>query len=97
MSAEKQRDYLKQATGWKVTNGTMIEREFRFKDFDEALSFVNKVGAIAQEENHHPDISLHNYNRVKISLTTHKIKGLSRNDFIMAAKINEIMPPVLIA
>lgn len=64
-----------------------ISREFAFKDFAEALVFVNKVGAIAQAEDHHPDIHWW-WNKVKLELTTHAINGLSNNDFIMASKIN---------
>src|SRR3989344_1157457 len=73
---------------WDVVNDKLIEREFKFKDFKEALAFVNKVGAIAESEGHHPDINLHAYKKVLITLSTHAIKGLSENDFILAAKID---------
>ncbi len=72
---------------WKLVDETHIERLFRFKDFQKALDFVNAVGGIAEEEGHHPDVEL-GWGRAKIILMTHKIKGLSRNDFIMAAKID---------
>jgi 4a-hydroxytetrahydrobiopterin dehydratase len=79
---------LKQVPGWKSnTEATVISRMFTFKNFSEALAFVNKVGAIAEEEGHHPDIEF-GWGRVRITLTTHAIKGLSENDFIVAAKIN---------
>ena len=60
--------------------------------FTEALAFVNKVGEIAEAEDHHPDIRIHGYRNVDLDLSTHSIGGLSQNDFIMAAKINELIP-----
>jgi 4a-hydroxytetrahydrobiopterin dehydratase len=80
--------HLPEVPDWAIVEDKKIEKEFKFKDFKESLAFINKVGAIAEEENHHPDINLHNWNKVKISLSTHAIKGLSDNDFIMAAKID---------
>ncbi len=74
---------------WKVIDEHKLEREFKFKDFKEALDFVNKVGALAEEEQHHPDIYL-TWGKVKINLWTHKINGLHTNDFILAAKIDEL-------
>jgi len=76
---------------WTLSiEGKHIYKRFKFKDFKEALSFVNKVGAIAENEGHHPDIHLLDYKFVAIDLTTHAIGGLSQNDFIVAAKINAI-------
>lgn len=72
---------------WTVLDDSQIERRFKFKDFVSALEFVNKVGALAEEETHHPDLEL-GWGRVVVRLMTHKIKGLSYNDFIMAAKID---------
>lgn len=66
-----------------------IEREFKFKDFREAMSFVNKVAEIAEGEGHHPDMEI-KYNKVEIELSTHAIHGLSENDFIVAAKIDKL-------
>ncbi|MFZ0565426.1 MAG: 4a-hydroxytetrahydrobiopterin dehydratase [Chlamydiales bacterium] len=74
---------------WKVVNEHHIEKEFRFKDFAEALVFINKVGALAEEEQHHPDVHL-SWGKARIVLWTHKINGLSENDFILAAKIDQI-------
>lgn len=74
---------------WKVKDNTQIERTFKFKDFKEALEFTNKVGAIAEAEGHHPDLSL-TWGKVIVTLWTHKIKGLHENDFIMAAKIDSL-------
>ncbi|HVZ12267.1 MAG TPA: 4a-hydroxytetrahydrobiopterin dehydratase [Patescibacteria group bacterium] len=79
--------YLK--TQWDIVDGKKIERMFKFKDFREAMEFVNKVADIANEEDHHPDILI-NYSRVTITLWTHAIGGLSANDFIVAAKIEKI-------
>ena len=75
--------------GWKVVDNKRIEKSFRFKDFKGALEFVNHVGALAEEEGHHPDIKL-GWGYVDIQLMTHKINGLSQNDFILASKIDQI-------
>jgi 4a-hydroxytetrahydrobiopterin dehydratase len=66
-----------------------IEREFKFKDFRQAMAFVNQVADAANEQDHHPDIYI-SYSRVRLILSTHKIGGLSRNDFILAAKIDQL-------
>lgn len=66
-----------------------ISKKFEFKNFSDALKFVNSVGELAEAEGHHPDIEL-GWGKVNIFLTTHAINGLSQNDFIMAAKINKI-------
>lgn len=68
------------------------QREFRFKDFGKAMEFVNEVAEVAEEQDHHPDICVF-YNKVNLTLSTHKIGGLSRNDFILAAKIDELPLP----
>lgn len=74
--------------GWTISDDTKsISKKYTFKDFKEALDFVNKVGAIAEKEGHHPDIEL-GWGKVNITLTTHAIGGLSQNDFIIAAKID---------
>jgi 4a-hydroxytetrahydrobiopterin dehydratase len=73
---------------WNVVDEKVLEKKYKFKDFMEALAFINKVGALAEEEGHHPDILLHGWNKVKIMLTTHAIGGLSENDFIMGSKID---------
>lgn len=64
-----------------------VSREFIFKDFRQAMDFVNRVARVAEEQGHHPDILI-SYKKVKLTLSTHKAGGLSRNDFIMAAKID---------
>lgn len=72
---------------WQVKENKYIERIFKFKNFKEALDFTNKVGNLAEEEGHHPDIYL-SWGRVVIKLWTHKIGGLHENDFILAAKVD---------
>lgn len=82
-----------QIPGWEVTaDASGISRHYTFRNFQEALDFVNKVGRLAEEEGHHPDIHLTDYKRVIIELSTHAINGLSNNDFILAAKINKDGP-----
>lgn len=77
------------ADGWHLIDDQRIEKEFHFKDFREALAFTDVVGETAEAENHHPDIGL-GWGRVVICLSTHKIHGLSENDFILAAKIDAL-------
>ena len=74
---------------WKIVDEHHLEREFVFKNFQEALAFTNKIGEIAEQEDHHPDILL-SYGKVKVQLWTHKIDGLSESDFILAAKYDNI-------
>ena len=82
---------LAQTPGWELREGKRIERTFKFKNFREALGFVDRVGGLAEEEGHHPDITF-GWGYATVSLHTHKIKGLHENDFIMAAKINALAP-----
>jgi len=82
---------LREVPQWKVINGKQIEREFHFKDFKTALAFVNSVGKIAEKEVHHPNINLHGWNKVTLTLYTHAIGGLSKNDFIVAAKVDGLL------
>ena len=79
----------KQVREWKVVDGHHLTRGFKFKNFVDALAFVNKVGALAEEEGHHPDILL-TWGKVEVSTYTHKIDGISQNDFILAARINKL-------
>src|SRR3954463_14445245 len=75
--------------GWKVVNEHHLEREYKFKNFREALDFTNKVGELAEQQGHHPDIYLA-WGKVVLTLWTHKIDGLTESDFIFAAKVDEI-------
>jgi 4a-hydroxytetrahydrobiopterin dehydratase len=82
--------FLAQTPGWELRDqAKRIERTYKFKNFREALGFVDGVGALAEEEGHHPDITF-GWGYATIALHTHKIKGLHENDFIMAAKINAL-------
>ncbi len=76
---------LRDLVGWQSLNGS-IRKEFRFKSYIDGLEFAQSVGKIAEQQNHHPDILIR-WRRVEITLSTHSIKGLSPNDFIMAAKV----------
>jgi 4a-hydroxytetrahydrobiopterin dehydratase len=76
--------------GWRIVEEHHLEKEFRFPDFAEALSFTNAVGAIAEREGHHPDIHLA-WGKVTVTIWTHKIEGLTRSDFVLAAKIDQIL------
>jgi 4a-hydroxytetrahydrobiopterin dehydratase len=75
--------------GWKILDEQKLEKEFKFPDFAQALQFVNRVGEVAEKENHHPDIYF-TWGQARIQIWTHKIHGLTENDFILAAKINEL-------
>lgn len=90
MTLEEASKYLKQLHGWNLIESS-ISRDFNFKNFKSALGFVVQVGGIAEEEGHHPDIFLYSWNKVRLTLSTHVIKGLSENDFILAAKINRMI------
>jgi len=76
-----------EAPGWTLRDSKHLQKEFKFKDFQSALEFVNKVGAIAEKEGHHPNIEF-GWGFARILLWTHAIDGLSENDFILAAKIS---------
>lgn len=72
-----------------IDGGRILARTWTFKDFKNTMAFVNKVAVVAEEESHHPDLSI-SYNTLSLELTTHAIEGLSENDFILAAKIDTI-------
>lgn len=80
---------LEQVEGWSVVSEHHLERTYKFPDFATALAFVNHVGALAEEQGHHPDILLA-WGKVTITIWTHKIDGLTESDFILAAKCDEI-------
>jgi 4a-hydroxytetrahydrobiopterin dehydratase len=81
---------LKQVPQWTISSDAKtISRDFKFKDFAEAMKFVNSVAVIAESEGHHPDIHI-SWNKVRLDLTTHAIGGLSENDFIVAAKVDAV-------
>lgn len=83
--------FLKDVPGWQLTEDARgLYREYNTKDFMAAVDLINKVAGIAEGEQHHPDIHLTGYRKLRIDLSTHKINGLSENDFIVAAKINTL-------
>ncbi len=91
MKPEEIEEYKKKISPeWKVIDNIKLQREFHFKDFRQAMKFVNKVADVANIENHHPDIYIF-YSLVKIELWTHAISGLFKNDFILAAKIEKLI------
>ena len=75
--------------GWEVVKEHHVEKTFTFPDFQTALDFTNKVGAIAEQEGHHPDIHLA-WGKVRVVIWTHKINGLTESDFVLAAKVEKI-------
>ena len=81
---------LSQVSAWQVEDNIKIKKEFTFKNFSRAINFVNQVAKIAEKEGHHPDVLIHSYKKVLITLSTHAISGLSENDFILASKIDRI-------
>lgn len=74
---------------WEVIDDRKIKREFKFKDFRETMAFVNRIAEIANAEDHHPDLRI-SYDRLTVELVTHAIGGLSKNDFIVASKIDRL-------
>ena len=74
---------------WKVLNEQRLEKQFKFRDFRHALEFVNRVGEVAENQNHHPNIYF-TYGEARIQIWTHSAKGLTENDFILAAKIDDL-------
>lgn len=80
---------LQQLDSWEAVNDHHLRREFKFKDYAEALTFVNRLSEIAEEQGHHPDICF-GWGRVEVLIWTHKINGLTESDFILAAKIDQL-------
>ena len=79
-----------QVSGWRVVDGHHLEKDYTFPDFKTALDFVNRVGEIAEQEGHHPDLYL-TWGKVGVKTWTHKIDGLTESDFILAAKIDHLL------
>jgi 4a-hydroxytetrahydrobiopterin dehydratase len=75
--------------GWRIVDGHHLERDFKFQDFRGALAFTNRVGELAEAQNHHPDIYLA-WGKVKLTLWTHKVDGLTESDFVFAAKVDRL-------
>ncbi len=80
---------LGQLRGWEVTDKSHLRKSWSFPDFNSALEFVNRVGELSERENHHPDLYF-SWGKAQVELWTHKVNGLTENDFILAAKIDEL-------
>jgi 4a-hydroxytetrahydrobiopterin dehydratase len=89
LSETDRNEKLNKLNGWQYRNN-QIEKEFSLKDFKSALSFVNKLGEEAEKMDHHPDINIHSYNKVRITLSTHSEGGVTGKDFNLAEKIENI-------
>ena len=90
LTAEEIAPLMTQLDGWSVDGFKKLTRTYTFPDFVQALAFVNRAGAVAEEEGHHPDLFL-TWGKVGVELTTHAIGGLSENDFILAAKLDQAL------
>jgi 4a-hydroxytetrahydrobiopterin dehydratase len=89
LTADEIRPLQAQVNDWTVVNNHHLERQFKFPDFKTALAFVDRVGALAEEQGHHPDIFL-TWGKVGVTIWTHKIDGLTESDFILAAKVDQL-------
>ena len=90
MTPAEAEEALRSLDGWDPRDGsTRIHKHYRFKDFRQAMRFVNALAELAEDEGHHPDFTVH-YNTVDVTLWTHAVGGLSENDFIVAAKLDEL-------
>jgi 4a-hydroxytetrahydrobiopterin dehydratase len=88
LAGEALAELQRRLPSWKVIEEHHLEKSFPFPDFAKALAFVVRIGAVAEEEGHHPDIGL-SWGKVDVKIYTHKIAGLTESDFILAAKIDE--------
>ncbi len=89
LKGEKLVELAQQVAGWEVVEEHHLAKSFPFPDFRKALAFVNRVGELAEEQGHHPDIYL-TWGKADITIWTHKINGLTESDFILAAKIDQL-------
>jgi 4a-hydroxytetrahydrobiopterin dehydratase len=89
LAGDQLKSLEREVPGWLVVNGHHLKRTFTFPDFRSALAFVNRVGELAEEQGHHPDILLA-WGKAEITTWTHKIDGLTESDFVMAAKIDQL-------
>jgi 4a-hydroxytetrahydrobiopterin dehydratase len=89
LEGEEIRKLLKELDGWEVVSEHHLKKRYKFGDFRESLAFVNRVGELAEQQGHHPDICF-GWGQAEITIWTHKIDGLTESDFILAAKIDEL-------
>jgi len=90
MKGEQINEMSSQLPEWQVVNEHHLQRAYRFQDFRETLDFVNRVGELAEEQGHHPDICF-GWGKADITIWTHKIDGLTESDFVLAAKIDKLL------
>ena len=91
LAEQKIRDYLKELDHWQLDkSGKIIVRDYTLKNFMAGINFMSRVAEIAEQENHHPDLHLTGYRKLRIELSTHAAGGLTENDFILAARINQL-------
>ena len=90
MQGEEIKQFSSQLPYWEVVNEHHLQRSFRFKDFLETLDFVNRIGELAEEQGHHPDICF-GWGKADVTIWTHKIDGLTQSDFVLAAKIDKLL------
>ncbi|OVE79873.1 4a-hydroxytetrahydrobiopterin dehydratase [bacterium J17] len=88
LTAGEQLHLLDQLSEWSIENSHHLEKDYKFKNFKDALDWLNKIAEISEEENHHPDLYV-GWGKVGIKIWTHKVDGLTTNDFILAAKIDQ--------
>ncbi len=90
MESEEIGRFSSQLPEWQVVNEHHLERNYRFQDFRETLDFVNRIGELAEEQGHHPDICF-GWGKANVTIWTHKIDGLTESDFVLAAKIDKLL------
>ena len=90
IKGEQIKEMSSQLPDWQVVNEHHLQRLYRFKDFRETLDFVNRVGELAEEQGHHPDVCF-GWGKADITIWTHKIDGLTESDFVLAAKIDKLL------
>jgi 4a-hydroxytetrahydrobiopterin dehydratase len=90
LSREQVQASLRTVSGWKVSRGKAIAKKYRFRNFKQAMRFVNRIAKLAEKMQHHPDIGLQNYNEVVLSSTTHDEGGVTECDFKLAKAIDRI-------
>jgi 4a-hydroxytetrahydrobiopterin dehydratase len=89
LRGEALQSHLQELDGWSAVEGHHLHKEFKFPDFVTALAFVNRIGEVAEREQHHPDLLL-TWGKVRVEIWTHSIDGLSESDFVLAAKIDRL-------
>ena len=91
LSVKEAKELLVQLSGWNLSNdSSCLWREYAMKDFRSAVELIRRIAEVAESEDHHPDLHLTGYRKLRVELATHSIGGLSENDFILAAKIDQL-------